>query len=161
MIKWLDEHPWFVPVLAAAAAGAVAILYPHLTDSSLSFTNSSVRQQVYGSLAGSSSSLLGFLLAAVTVLAAFGKRSSGTPQARIREDRLAVARTKLVVLLLVAAFFMFVVLVSASLALALSSQPGQLALLDGLIISSVAGGLVGLVFGCIALGLAVAERNSD
>lgn len=161
MITWLDEHPWFVPVSVFALAGAASVAYTYIADTSLSFTNSALRQQVYASLTGSSSSLLGFLIAAVTVLAAFGKRPTRTPQERVREDRLAIARTKLVILLLVAAFFMLVVLLSASLALSLSNQSGELALLDGIILSSAAAGVVGLVHGGLALGLAVAERGRE
>lgn len=158
MLRLIDRNPWSVPVGASVVTAVLVMLAHPILGVAASFTSGSLRQQVYGSLTGSSSSLLGFLIAAVTILAAFGKRPTQSAQDQRREEALARARTKLVMLLLTAAVFMLIILVAASLALAASNSPDRLYFADALIVSSAAGAVTGLLYGSIGLGLAVAER---
>lgn len=157
MFKALDRRPWTVPAVVFVLTAA-ALLVLRLFGIFVSFTSSGLRAQFYSSVTGSSSSLLGFLIAAVTILAAFGKRQTSIPQEQRREQALADARTRLVVVLLAAALSMLVTLVSASLALAGSGSPDRLLILDMLIVSGAAAGIMGITYGGIGLALAVAER---
>lgn len=158
MLTAIDQRPWTVPVGVVAVAGIAATIWPVAFGVPISFTDGPLRQQVYSSLAGSSSSLLGFLIAAVTILAAFGKRPTSNPADQARESALAIARTKLVVVLLTAAVCMLAVLVAATLALASANFPGRLYLLDGILLAGTSAGVSGIILGGLGLGFAVAER---
>ena len=158
MLRWVDRHPWSVPVSIFVLATVIARFSQPLFGVTASFTCGPLRQQVYSSLTGASSALLGFLIAAVTILAAFGKRPTTTLADQHREEALALARMRLVLVLLAAAFFMLVVLVTASIALASSNYPDRLNFADATILGGVAAGVAGILYGGLGLGLAVAER---
>src|SRR4051812_8305004 len=83
--------------------------------SAMSPTN---RQPIYASLTGSSSSLLGFAIAAVAILSAFRPRTRKSEAAKIAERRVAAARDRLVISLLATSMFLLVLLVASSLAIA-------------------------------------------
>ncbi len=159
MLGIVDRNPWSLPVVVFVVGTLAARLLHPILGISASFTSGALRQQVYSSLTGTSSALLGFLIAAVTILAAFGKRPTTTQADQRREEALAVARTRLVMALLAAAFFMLVILITATIALASSNYPDRLELADAVIIGGCAAGAVGLLYGGIGLGLAVAERS--
>jgi amino acid transporter len=158
MLNAVDRRPWLVPLVIFIVACSFALVWSCFKQP-LSFTNGPLRQQVYSSLTGSSSSLLGFLLAAVTILAAFGRRSTTTLADQRREEALARARTRLVIVLLTTALLMLVLLLAASTALTLSNSSNRLVLADAVILGAAIGGVAGLVYGCLGLGLAVAERS--
>ncbi len=73
------------------------------------------RKEIYSSLTGSSSGLLGFALAAVAIMAAFGRRSAETSEERQRENRLADARVGISKILLATSALLMVILVTATL----------------------------------------------
>lgn len=157
MLRVVDRQPWVLPVGTLVLVTAAASLAP-LLGIYASFTSGPLRQQVYTSLAGTSSALLGFLIAAVTILAAFGRRPTSTLADQQREESLARARTRLVGALLAAALCMLAVLVASTLALSASNHPGRLVFADALIIGGSSGGFFGILYGGFGLGLAVAER---
>jgi len=158
MLNAVDRRPWIVPLVVFVLVCSFALVWSRFAPP-LSFTSGALRQQVYSSLTGSSSSLLGFLIAAVTILAAFGKRPTAVLADQRREEALAHARTRLVVVLLTTALMMLVVLLTASTALVLSNSPDRLVLADAVILGASAGGVLGLIYSCFGLGLAVAERS--
>jgi cytochrome b561 len=159
MWKAIDRQLWSVPVAIFGLTFAAVMALRGFSGVSFTFTNSPVRQQVYSSLAESSSALLGFLIAAVTILAAFGRKAATNPEEIRRENALAEARTRLVGLLLVVALLMLTLLITASVALSLSDRNDSLFIADTILVAGSFAGLVGLALGGIGLGLAVAERG--
>jgi hypothetical protein len=125
----------------------------------LAATPTAGRQQVYSSLTGSSSALLGLALAAVAILAAFSPRPAVLNGAQ-NEVRLARARANLVGSLLVASFFLLVVLVTATVGLAVNSkQPGNWLVIT-LIEAAAIASILGLLLSGIGLALVIAERST-
>lgn len=116
------------------------------------------RQQVYTSLTGSSSALLGLALAAVAILAAFGPRPAPAGQSR-REAQLARARTNLIGALLAASFFLLVLLITATVALAMDARVSGNGAVTSLIESAGTASVVGLILSGLGLTLVIAERS--
>jgi uncharacterized membrane protein YjgN (DUF898 family) len=159
MWRTIDRNLWTLPLLVFVLSGGLVVIFDWRFHLPISFTSTPLRQQFYSSLTGSSSSLLGFLIAAVTIIAAFGRRYQATASEGRREDALATARAQIIILLLIAAMLMLFVLLAATVALSMSNSPNRLYVLDGLIIASSTAALVGVVTGAVALGLAVIERG--
>lgn len=159
MWRAIDRNLWCLPVILFALSISLVTILNWRFHVVASFTYSPLRQQVYSSLAGSSSSLLGFLIAAITIIAAFGRRHQTIVEEIRRERILAAARAQIVILLLVAATFILFVLLASTIALSASNAPNRLYVLDGLILSSSIAALVGIITGAAALSLAVIERG--
>jgi len=156
LTSWLDKHLWAIPplVFLAAEAGLLAWSKKSHSPTLMASTPLTARQQVYGSLTGSSSALLGLALAAVAILAAFGPRPDPTG----REPKLAHARTLLVGSLFAASFFLLVILVDATLALAMDARStGNIAIVT-ILESSILASVVGLLLGGLGLALVIKER---
>jgi hypothetical protein len=161
IVKWLDRNIWvalillFLIVEVAFGIWSVTSKAPVL----LAAASPTVRQQVYASLAGSSSALLVIALAVVAILAAFDPRpaSPGRPAAEERQQ--TRARTTLVGSLLMASFFLLVILVTATIALAVDSQQAGNAAIAVLIEGASLASVLGLLMGGVGLALVIAERS--
>lgn len=160
-LRWIDRNHWFVPVLFFVGSGLLLIIWCARSRGPILISDLAVpvRQQMYSSLTGTSSSLLGFIMAAVAILAAFGPRSTGSPNMQESEKKFARARGRIIISLLVTGVFLLVVLVTASLALATDTRAnGNSAILVILASSSIAG-VLGLLLSGLGLSLAVIERS--
>lgn len=160
IFRWLDRNPWLVPILVFLAAGlALGIWSADSTKPVLLATAPlAARQQVYTSLTGSSSALLGLALAAVAILTAFAPRQSRAGQSDASETRLAHARTNLIGSLLMASFFLLVILVTATAAIAVDAAAGNSVIMT-IIEGSGAASIVGLLMSGLGLALVIAERS--
>ncbi|MEU8048357.1 hypothetical protein [Micromonospora haikouensis] len=173
MKDFLDRNMWVFPVITFVASEAILIIWVLISDAPilLSAARPEIRQQFYSSLTGTSSSLLGFSVASVAILAAFAPRkksdepAGGYPQAgyvrlegQISEADLANARGYVAVTLLVTSFFLLLLLIIATLALSLQPKHNANAALTSLTLGTAMASLVGLVFGVLGLALAVIER---
>ena len=161
IFRWLDRNPWLVPILVFLAAGlALGIWSADSTKPVLLATAPlAARQQVYTSLTGSSSALLGLALAAVAILTAFAPRQSRAGQSDASETRLAHARTNLIGSLLMASFFLLVILVTATAAIAVDAEPAGNSVIMTIIEGSGAASIVGLLMSGLGLALVIAERS--
>jgi hypothetical protein len=155
----LDRNLLLVPILVFLAAElALGIWSAERTKPVLlAAAPLTARQQVYTSLTGSSSALLGLALAAVAILTAFAPRSARAGQSAASETRLAHARTNLIDSLLVASFFLLVILVTATAAIAEEAKSAGNGVVATIIEGSGAASIVGLLMS--GLGLAIAERS--
>ncbi|MEV4598347.1 hypothetical protein AB0K15_13145 [Amycolatopsis sp. NPDC049253] len=118
-----------------------------------------VRQQIYSSLASSSGSLLGFTIAAVTILAAFGQVKMPSREQRGREKDLAKAREIVSGALLVSALLLLAVLLVSTVLIGVDSSehaPETWIIID---LSLSLGAVLGLIIGGFGLALAILERN--
>lgn len=161
MIKWIDRNLWSVPVaffILAVSGFTIAQVecgHPLL----LSSAQAAARQSLYSSLAGTSSSLLGFVIAAVAVLAAFTPREVESSRGRMQEKLLAKARTQLITALLSTSFFLLMVLITSSLALVVDLHKVGNPTLTTIILGSVISSVVGLTIGGLGLALAIIEYS--
>lgn len=164
---WIDRKPWAIPVIAFPVAAVLLTAWAHLSDQPvlLGASDKATRQQVYSSLTGSSSALLGFTIAAVAILAALAPRRPESFSDRVRnsevarEKNAARARTKVIWTLLATALFLLVVLVTASVAIAVDTRSVGNPMITIVIGSASFASIAGLLFGGLGLSLAVVERG--
>jgi hypothetical protein len=159
-LKWFDRHLWSVPILMFLVAELALSVWSAASRSPVLLAAAKVasRQQIYSSLTGSSSALLGLALAAVAILAAFGPPAPRGDQQALNEARLARARANLIGSLLVASFFLLVILVTATTALAVdSSLIGKWAVTTTIEASAIAS-VLGLLISGLGLALVIADR---
>lgn len=162
VLYWLDKHLWITPflTLSGLSAGAVALRQEGSSAVALATVDPLTRHDLYGSLAGSSSALLGFALAAVAILAAFGPRETQSAATAAHERKMAKARLDLVKCLLSSSVTLAALLVCSTLGLAVDSRRRGIVALGDATASLATASLIGLLVGCAGLALAVAERAS-
>ncbi|MGW1136967.1 hypothetical protein [Streptomyces zhihengii] len=117
------------------------------------------RKDIYSSLTGSASGLLGFTLAAVAILAAFGRRDTTTPDERSREDRLASARVGISKVLLTSAIFLMMILVTATAAIGMDDGKVGNFVPTTIIVAASLSSLIGLLVSGAGLTLSLVERS--
>jgi hypothetical protein len=154
--RWIDRNLWSVPVLmfmttwAGFGLWSAASTRPVL----LAAAQPAARQAVYSSLTGSASALFGTALAVVAILVVFPRlTATGTEQA------LALARTRTVGVLLTSTWFMAMVVVVATIALAVDSKPTGNSVVTTLIEASGCASVTGLIAGGFGLALIIVERS--
>ncbi|GIF75298.1 hypothetical protein Asi02nite_48160 [Asanoa siamensis] len=103
--------------------------------------------------------MLGFVMAAVAILAAFGPRAGTSHAMQGAERRFARARGHIIVSLLATGAFLLVLLVTASLALATDTKPDGNPFVLVVLLGSAVASTVGLMLSGLGLSLAVIERS--
>jgi hypothetical protein len=156
--RWLDRRWWvlIVGVFAGSEIGFTA--WARLSDSPtlLARADKAERGDLYASLSSSSGALLGFTIAAVAVLVAFGGPAGPSP----RDANVHAARRKLVSVLLVTAAFLGSALVLSTIALGVDRAAAGHEWLEHLTLAAAAASAVGLAIGGLGFTLAVLERRS-
>jgi hypothetical protein len=154
--RWIDRNLWSIPIIVFLAVEcgfegwSAASSKPVL----LAVAPAATRQAVYSLMAGSASAFFGAALAVVAILVVFPQlASTGTEQA------LAVARTRIVGVLLVASCFMLVVVVVATVAVAVDVRPIGNSAVTTLIEASGCASVTGLFVGGFGLALVIVERS--
>jgi hypothetical protein len=161
VLRWIDRHLWSIPVLAFLVTELALSLWsaesrrPVLLAAPAPLT----RQQVYASLTGSSSALLGLVLAAIAVLAAFGPLPARTGGQARNEKSLTRAREGLVGSLLAAAFFLLMILITATLGIAVDSRHVGNSVITTFIEGSIVASVLGLLISGLGLALVIAGRS--
>lgn len=161
MIGWFDKHLWASP-LAAFLVCEAAILPFQATfpgEILLQSVDKETRGDVYSSLSGSSSGLLGFALAAVAILAVFSPRKTSNRTERIREEDLATARVQVIGTLLTTSFMLLVVLATSTIGIAVDSRSVGNPVISNLVFCCSCAGVLGLFLGGMGMGLSVLEKN--
>lgn len=161
--QWLDRHLWTLPLLIflLIEVGFVAMHYLKEGALLLARLDADHRKDVYSSLTGSSSGLLGFALAAVAIMAAFGRRTAGTAEERLRENRLADARVGISKILLATSVLLMVILVTATLAVGIDDAKTGSFIFTSIITSAAVSSVIGLLVSCAGLTLSLAERSQE
>ncbi|MPY61519.1 hypothetical protein [Streptomyces spongiae] len=161
--QWIDRHLWALPILIFLIAEVGFIVAHVLRDGAflLARVDAENRKEIYSSLTGSSSGLLGFALAAVAIMAAFGRRTASTPDEHNRENQLADARVGISKILLATSLLLMIILVTATLAIGVDdSKTGSFAL-TSIIMSAAISSVIGLLVSCAGLTLSLAERSQQ
>jgi cytochrome bd-type quinol oxidase subunit 2 len=161
--QWIDRNLWILPFLSFLLTELVLTIL-HYTEGDpllLAKIKAENRKEIYSSLTGSSSGLLGFALAAVAIMAAFGRRSASTQDERQRENQLADARVGISKILLATSLFLMTILVTATVAIGIDDQKDGSFTLTSVITSSVVSSLLGLFVSCAGLVLSLAERSRE
>jgi len=161
VLRWVDRHLWSVPVLIFVLAGLGLGLWAAVSTRPvlLAAAAPSSRAAMYSSLTGSSSALLGLAIAAVAILTAFSPRPTRSGEPSRSELRLARARTIITGSLLAASSFLLVLLVTATVAVAVDVQPAGNGAITTLIEASGVASVAGLLVGGFGLALAIIERS--
>ncbi|MET8557643.1 hypothetical protein ABZV64_22190 [Streptomyces sp. NPDC004959] len=160
---WIDHNLWVLPFLFFLIA-EIALVALHYSDSGpllLAKVKAENRKEIYSSLTGSSSGLLGFALAAVAIMAAFGRRSVNEPGEIQRENNLATARVGISKVLLATSVFLVAILVTATLAIGTDDKREGSFILTSIITSSAVASLLGLLVSCAGLTLSLTERSRE
>jgi hypothetical protein len=154
--RWVDRNLWSVPVIAFLTAEFAFEVWAAGSSKPVLLAGASpaTRQAVYSSMAGSASVVFGAALAVVAILVVFPRlASTGTEQA------LSLARTRVVGVLLMASCFMLMVVVVATIALAVDVRPIGNSAVTALIEASGCASVIGLLVGGFGLVLVIVERS--
>ncbi|WP_225799689.1 hypothetical protein [Streptomyces sp. NK15101] len=159
--RWIDKHLWTLPFFAFLLTGAslVAIHYFYAKEFFLAAVETENRKEIYSSLTGSSSGLLGFALAAVAIMAAFGRRPTSSQEDRSRENRLADARVGISKILLATSIFLMAILVTATVGIGIDDGKVGSFPITTIIVASSASSLMGLLVSGAGLTLSLMERS--
>jgi hypothetical protein len=160
-LKRIDRNLWSLPVLGFLGAELILDVWSATSSKPvlLAAAPLTARQAVYSSLAGSSSALLGLAVAAVAVIAAYGPRPTRTGEPSRRERNFARARMTVAGSLLAASFFMLVVVITATIALAVDTHKSGNSAIATLAEASATASIIGLLVGGVGLALVVVERS--
>lgn len=161
--QWLDRHLWTLPFFAFLVSGAslIAINRFYSPNFFLAAVKAENRKEIYSSLTGSSSGLLGFALAAVAIMAAFGRRPTSNQEDRNRENQLADARVGISKVLLSTSFFLMVILVTATIGIGIDDDKVGSFPITTIIAASSASSLMGLLVSGAGLTLSLMERSRN
>ena len=159
--RWFDRNLWATPLVLFVVAEVVLIPLQVRSEKGILIeaVGKEARGDLYSSLSGSSSGLLGFALAAVAILAVFSPRRTVSRAARIREENLATAGVKVIGTLLTTSLMLLAVLVVSSLGIALDSGKHGNPILGNLIFCCSLSAAIGLFLGGLGMGLSVLEKN--
>lgn len=161
--KWLDRHLWILPFLVFLVVEA-ALIATRLFKSGAAFLaamDADSRKEIYSSLTGSSSGLLGFALAAVAIMAAFGRRDTSSQESRARENQLADARVGISKVLLATSLFLMVILIAATVAIGVDDSKVGNFTLASVVMSAAVSSLTGLLVSGAGLTLSLVERSRE
>lgn len=161
--QWLDRHWWSIPVAAFVTMEAMHVFIylvngPHFA---LSLVEADRRREIYSSLTGSSSGLLGFTLAAIAILVAFGKRAASDQETRGRENHLAEARLGICKVLLVTSVFLVIILIASTVSMGIDDREYGNVVLTSIVTSSALSSLLGVVISGAGLTLALMEKSRN
>jgi hypothetical protein len=160
-LRWGDRNLWSIPILVFLAAELALSVWSAAsrTPVLLAAAPLAARQQVYSSLAGSSSGALAIVLAAVAILAAFGPRPDRTGRPSRAELSLAHARTIIAGSFLMASFFLLAAMITATVAEAVDLKHVGNGAVTTLLESSGIASVVGILVGGAGLALVIVERS--
>lgn len=163
MATWLDQHLWILPFLVFLVGEAILIIL-HFSKSNAFFlaaADADRRKDIYSSLTGSSSGLLGFALAAIAIMAAFGRRAAATQESRDRENSLAHARVGISKILLATSIFLMIILITSTVAIGVDDGKIGSFVLTSTITSAAVASLTGLLVSGVGLTLSLMERSRE
>lgn len=161
--RWIDRHLWALPIIIFVITEVGFILAHSLKGDALLLArlDAGRRKDIYSSLTGSASGLLGFALAAVAIMAAFGRRSVAAPEERERENRLADARVGISKILLATGVLLMVILVAATVGIGVDDRKVGLFSLTSVVMAAGFSSVIGLLVSCAGLTLSLVERSRE
>ncbi|MCX5501869.1 hypothetical protein OG887_21170 [Streptomyces sp. NBC_00053] len=162
IMEKINRNWWVLPILAFVCA-LMCLLVISLLEGPrlLAGLDPDLRKDIYSSLAGSSSGLLGFALAAVAILSAFAPKVDAQGANRRREREMAEARNDIAKCLIVTSLFLMMILVMSTIGIGIDSDPGGNRLISAVIISASFASLVGLLISGLGVTLSILERNDQ
>lgn len=156
LLRWIDRNLWSIPVLAFMATWAAFGLWAAASTKPvlLAEAQPAAREAVYSSLTSSAPAFFGAALAVVAILVIFPRLA-----ATGSEEALALARTRVVGVLLTSSYFTVMVVVTATIGLAVDVQSAGNSVVTTLIEASGCASVVGLLAGGFGLALVIVERS--
>ncbi|MFH9547703.1 hypothetical protein [Streptomyces sp. NPDC017435] len=158
----INRNWWVIPILAFGSAVTCLVLMSALGGPRmLAAVKPDLRKDIYSSLTGSSSGLLGFALAAVAILAAFAPRTDTQERNRRREVALADARTDIAKCLLVTSVFLMTILVASTVGIGMDARDNGNSSISTIVVAAAFASLVGLLISGLGVTLSILERNAN
>jgi hypothetical protein len=157
----VDRNLWAVPPIAFVVLGATLTAWDVVDNGPILMASMTpeARQPVFASITGTAGSLLGFMITSVAILAAFGPRTPRTPSGTLAERRVARARDRLTTCLLSTSVILLILLIVATVAIAIDNRNKGNSLITILTASSAGASLLGLLVSGAGVALTVVERN--
>lgn len=157
----VNRNWWVFPILAFIGAATCLSLFSAFGGTYLlAAVKPDLRKDIYSSLTGSSSGLLGFALAAVAILAAFAPKVDAQGRNRRKEEELAEARSDIAKCLLVTSAFLMVILVASTVGIGVDVDRKGSPTLSVIVVSAGFASLIGLLISGLGVTLSILERNS-
>jgi hypothetical protein len=159
----IGSNLWVIPV-AVFVVGEVALISVAAWVENpilLAAVKPDLRKDIYSSLTGSSSGLLGFCLAAVAILAAFAPRRDDRPAARRREREMAEARSDIAKCLLVTSLFLMLILGFSTVGIGADVKEHGNVVIAGTVMSSALAGVSGILISGLGVTLSILERSQN
>lgn len=159
--RWIDRHLWVLPlgIFLLTELGLITAYCIQGDAPLLARVGTDNRKDIYSSLTGTSSGLLGFTLAAVAIMAAFGKRVANTPDEQTRENNLAGARVGISKIMLSTSILLMIILVAATLAIGIDGGKTGSFTLTSVITAAGVSSVVGIIVSCAGLTLSLVDRS--
>lgn len=156
ILKWIDRNLWSIPVgvffILELAFSLWSVLSP--TPVLLAAAPLATRQSLYASLAGTASAFFGVSLTVVAILVAFPKLAL----TRMEQD-LARGRAIVIGSLLMSSLFMLIVVITATVAVAVDIRTVGNYVLTTLVEASCIASVAGLLVGGVGLAYIIVERS--
>lgn len=161
LLRWVFSNLWSIPigVFLASATAITAFTTVNGGPILLASVNASLRKDIYSSLTGSSSGLLGFCLAAVAILAAFTPRRGNTSTSRHYERNMANARSDIAKCLLTTSLFLIFILVSSTIGIGVDSSPAGNLIISSIATSAGFASVTGILISGAGVTLSILERG--
>ncbi|MFD8332036.1 hypothetical protein ACFV42_05140 [Streptomyces solisilvae] len=157
----VNRNWWIFPIVAfIGAATCLSLVSVFGGTYLLAAVKPDLRKDIYSSLTGSSSGLLGFALAAVAILAAFAPKIDAQGRNRRKEEELAEARSDIAKCLLVTSAFLMVILVASTIGIGADAGREGNSVLSVLVVAAGFASLIGLLISGLGVTLSILERNS-
>jgi hypothetical protein len=155
-LRWVDRNLWSIPIIVFLATELAFELWTVMSEKPVLLAAAAVttRQAVYSSLTGSASAFFAAALAVVAILVVFPRLAATGIEAA-----LAHARTRVVGVLLMACCFMAMVVVVATIGIAVDVKPVGNTAISTLIEASGFSSVIGLAVGGFGLALVIIERS--
>jgi cytochrome bd-type quinol oxidase subunit 2 len=161
LVEKINRNWWIFPILAfIGAATCLSLASAFGGTYLLAAVKPDLRKDIYSSLTGSSSGLLGFALAAVAILAAFAPKIDAQGRNRRKEEELAEARSDIAKCLLVTSAFLMVILVASTIGIGADAGREGNPVLSVLVVAAGFASLIGLLISGLGVTLSILERNS-
>ncbi|MDN3294361.1 hypothetical protein QWM81_09920 [Streptomyces ficellus] len=160
ILKKMNQNWWIFPLLVFVVVESILVAISFVVGPILlAMVEPGLRKDIYSSLTGSSSGLLGFSLAAVAILAAFSPRV-GAGVNRTREQSMAEARGDIAKCLLATSFLLMIVLVVSTIGIGIDTKgEGNLPIVS-LVVAAAFASIIGLLISGLGVTLSILERNS-
>ncbi|MEV8329617.1 hypothetical protein [Streptomyces niveus] len=159
----VGSNLWVIPIACFTIAEALLIAVAFWFDDPILLVSvkPELRKDIYSSVTGSSSGLLGFCLAAVAILAAFAPKRDDRPAARRHEREMAEARSDIAKCLLVTSLFLVIILGFSTVGIGADVREQGNVAIAGTVTAAGLAAIGGILISGLGVTLSILERSQN